>query len=314
LLSGSVRRRGPDVRVTMKMVSTADGQRIWSQWYDRPYEAFYKYQDSLIAATDGAVMASVMIAEGARSADRPVEELDAFGLLCRAWNNEYHHQTSDAVTLAERAVAIDPEYGLAYAVLAIELSNLVTSMSSQDIARDSARAVECADRALALEPNGVNIVSYACAVHGRHGNETLAMKLAEKATNLGGKPNRYHYLVLIAAGRSEDVFELAQGDGSPPQGQLALADMLAERWEEAVERFEIVATADSRGWVAWSHLANALAMVDRLDEARDAVARVKSIRPDWTLDLWEQCNRLAWRNREEIVEASLLGLRKLDVE
>ena len=51
-----------------------------------------------------------------------------------------------------------------------------------------------------------------------------------------------------------------------------------------------------------------------MDEARDAVARAKSIVPTWTLALFENGTRIAWRDRPEIVEPQHAGLRTLGIE
>lgn len=154
----------------------------------------------------------------------------------------------------------------------------------------------------------------AVPVHRCHGNETLALKLAEQATVLNGRPHAVHYDALIQSGRSEEVFGLAEKDPWPSQYALALADMIADRPEEAVARYEPLAAAGPTDWNMWACLANALAVADRTNEARDAVDRVRSILPTWSVELQEKGQRLAWRHKDEVVEALVAGLRRLEVE
>jgi tetratricopeptide (TPR) repeat protein len=59
---------------------------------------------------------------------------------------------NDAVTLAERALALDPQNARALTVLAVALANRVLAHWSDDPAGDIAGAEKISDAALALEP------------------------------------------------------------------------------------------------------------------------------------------------------------------
>jgi hypothetical protein len=72
--------------------------------------------------------------------------------------------------------------------------------------------------------------------------------------------------------------------------------------------------AEPKDFLLWCGRANILALLDRLEEAHEAVQRVKSIVPTWTLALYKNGVRAAWRNRDDVVEPQLAGLRKLDID
>ena len=54
--------------------------------------------------------------------------------------------------------------------------------------------------------------------------------------------------------------------------------------------------------------------LERLDEARDALNKIKDIVPTFTISLYEKGMRLNWHNKDEIVEPQVAGLRKLEDE
>ncbi|MEJ2132066.1 MAG: hypothetical protein P8Y95_10705, partial [Gammaproteobacteria bacterium] len=95
---------------------------------------------------------------------------------------------------------------------------------------------------------------------------------------------------------------------------LAWACLMEGRYEDALEwgRKGVAATPDL--YLAWVELANELARLDRLDEAKEALQRAKTFVPTFTLDLYEKGCRLAWRGNEDIVAALVEGLRKLDTD
>jgi TolB-like protein len=316
LLSGSVRRQGPNIRVTIKLAETTHGNQVWVQRLDRPYEDFYKLQDSVIAGIVGALVSEVLYAEKDRFKDRPIDELDAHALLSLAWGKAVVDRKSrdELLALVYRAVEADPEYSLAHSVLSVVLSNLIVNAFSRDAEKDAIAAVDHADRGLFLAPNEAWALTHGSTVHRRHGNEALALRLAERATEMMGRPAGDHYAALIQLGRSEEAMQLAKEDPEPPQSILSLVALLTGRLDAAVESAQILVGDYPQGYLNWAALANALAMVDRLAEANDAVRRVQAIIPTWTLDLYEKGTRLGWRNREDVVEALVAGLRKLNIE
>jgi serine/threonine-protein kinase len=119
ILEGSVRRAGNRLRVTAQLVKTSDGYHLWSQRFDREMTDVFAIQDEISQA----------IVEKLRlrlAGDRPLvkrytENLAAYDLCLKA---RYHLRK---MTQAEReagrlyceqAIALDPNYALAYVVLA----------------------------------------------------------------------------------------------------------------------------------------------------------------------------------------------------
>jgi len=118
ILEGSVRRAGSRIRVTAQLVKASDGYHLWSQRFDREMTDVFAIQDEISQA----------IVEKLRlrlSADRPLikrytENLAAYDLCLKA---RYHllKMTQEGREAGrrycEQAIALDPNYALAYVVL-----------------------------------------------------------------------------------------------------------------------------------------------------------------------------------------------------
>jgi len=118
ILEGSVRRAGSRIRVTAQLVKASDGYHLWSQRFDREMTDVFAIQDEISQA----------IVEKLRlrlAGDRPLvkrytENLAAYDLCLKA---RYHllKMTQEGREAGrrycEQAIALDPNYALAYVVL-----------------------------------------------------------------------------------------------------------------------------------------------------------------------------------------------------
>jgi TolB-like protein/tRNA A-37 threonylcarbamoyl transferase component Bud32 len=119
IVEGSVRRVGNRIRVTTQLVKTSDGYHLWSQRFDREMTDVFAIQDEISQA----------IVEKLRlrlSADRPLVKRytanpAAYDLCLKA---RYHllkmtpEGREAGRRYCEQAIALDPNYALAYVMLA----------------------------------------------------------------------------------------------------------------------------------------------------------------------------------------------------
>ena len=106
---------------------------------------------------------------------------------------------------------------------------------------------------------------------------------------------------------------------APVQVRTAVGRSLAGLVVEAREKgllFSIDVDPDVPPWIELDalRLGQVLLNGGRVDEARQAFERAKSIVPTLTVELYEKGIRLAWRDQEDIVEQLVCGLRELEAE
>ena len=117
LLEGSVQKEGNRLRVTAELVEAESGRHIWAERYDRTLEDIFSLQDELTTSVVAAIEPSLRQAEVERVKRKRPDHLDAYDLLLRALPNIYPAMPDGArkaLPLLERALSLEPDYGLAH--------------------------------------------------------------------------------------------------------------------------------------------------------------------------------------------------------
>jgi TolB-like protein/DNA-binding winged helix-turn-helix (wHTH) protein len=156
LLQGSVRRSGDRLRITVQLIDPQTGASRWSERYDRPFADVFAIQDEVASKIAAQVVARAQEATIARVRTRAPADLEVYELVLRARKARETFKREGVIeskTLAERAIAIDPEYAPAWAVLSSALQQLFIQPYSEHhgtpAMRQQARAA--AARAVSLD-------------------------------------------------------------------------------------------------------------------------------------------------------------------
>ena len=156
VLEGSVRRAGDDIRITAQLIRASDGFHLWSEAYDRKLENVFAIQDDIANRIAEALQVSMGISGQSRVKPRSVNpEVYDLYLRARALHRQRGVVLVEAVTLFERALAIDPEFAPAWAGLShsyIVLPNYISKEEHQELGDVLAKSVDAAERALELDP------------------------------------------------------------------------------------------------------------------------------------------------------------------
>jgi hypothetical protein len=120
VLEGSVRKAGNRVRITGQLIDTATGAHIWADRFDGALDDIFELQDQVASRVVGAIEPKLQFSEIERAKRKPTQSLNAYDMYLRALA-QYHKFTEDgmreAITLLRRALAIDPSYALAAAMV-----------------------------------------------------------------------------------------------------------------------------------------------------------------------------------------------------
>ncbi len=121
VLEGSVRKAGTKLRITAQLISVADGFHLWSESYDREMADIFAIQSDVAQRVATALQIQLLAGEKQQLARRPTDNLEAYDLYLKG----RHYVTKDteeafrkAIASYEKAIALDPNYALAYAGLA----------------------------------------------------------------------------------------------------------------------------------------------------------------------------------------------------
>jgi TolB-like protein/class 3 adenylate cyclase len=120
VLEGSVRKSGQRVRITAQLIDTTTGAHVWTDRFDGALDDIFELQDQIASSVVGAIEPKLRQSEIERAARKPTERLDAYDLYLQALAH-FHRYTeedvSQVITLLKRALAIDPSYSPAAAMI-----------------------------------------------------------------------------------------------------------------------------------------------------------------------------------------------------
>ena len=195
VVEGSVRKSGNRVRITAQLIEGTSDSHLWAERYDRDLNDIFAMQDEISKAIVNALKLKLLPAEKQAIEHRSTTNPEAykFYLMARKYNttgNARHRPIS--IRLCERALAIDPTYARAWALLAIcKSNNLVLAGNAGDTGWSAA------ERALGLEPNLAEAHAAKGRILGDDGR--LAESLIEH--NLALRLDSENYEVNTAAAR-----------------------------------------------------------------------------------------------------------------
>ncbi len=329
VVSGSVRRADAGYRVNLKLTQAESGTQVWSERYSESGHAI-EASDSIcrVAAID--ISTALLRCEHERAMTIDDEQLDAFGLCLKAngpaggWRNMRDRDAS--IARLRLALERDPNFPIGHSMLGGFLSASVMTMFTRTPEADISESLLHVDRALALAPGNPLIMAGAALTHRVFGNEALALDLAERVDAAIGSDDMVHagfgggrlenqlFSCLIQAGRLDEAMRRMLDSKPPPEQFLYTVCAINGDWPEALTWARRATATDPLRYLTWVALANALAMCGQLGEAKEAMERVRSYVPVFKSALYEKGMRIAWRNRDSVVEPLLVGLRKLGID
>ena len=153
VLEGSLQRAGDAVRVNAQLIDAATGYHVWAEKYDRPMRDVFTLQDDISRSVAGALRATLG-GTGNFAPRTPTSNLEAYDLFLRG---RYYFQQYDwvakdkSIPLFERAVALDPGFAAAHAMLAVACAKKAFEEDPEGTWRAKASAE--IEKAMALDPD-----------------------------------------------------------------------------------------------------------------------------------------------------------------
>jgi TolB-like protein/predicted TPR repeat methyltransferase len=256
IVEGSVRRDGPEVRITAQLVRVADGFHIWSETYDRKLESVFALQDQIARRIADALKLSLGVS--APIAARAPIDPAAYDEFLRG--RELLRQRTDlpaAIAHLKAAVAKAPEFAAGWSSLSLTyevsfwyIKQMTPAVQAEFLAEQAAAA----QRAAALEPDAAT-TEHAL---GNVARAQFKFALAES-----------HYLRAM------------QIDPGYPDVREDYAELLYEvgRMEDSALAARQLVKLDPYFIVGWVRMRDAAAALDHRDEVEEAVRQMRAINP-----------------------------------
>jgi non-specific serine/threonine protein kinase len=296
-LEGSLRRAGNRLRINAQLVDAASGFPVWSERYDREMSDIFAVQDEIAHKIAEALRIKLTPQEQAELAAKPTENLQAYDLYLRGRSYARRRTTRDmefALQMFENAVALDPNFALAWAAIANGCAH--AQYWSGGKGQYMERAQSASLRAVALAPDIPEVLVSQGWILYAGGRYEDAERLTRAAIARKRDCEGAYYLLLRAlfsAGKFDEVAamreEAIDAAGSDYNvyvpitnalGALGREDAKGEvrrRWLQALESHLLEVPEDARARIL---LANMYAQEGRSDDSVREAKLAMVLRPD----------------------------------
>ncbi|NKB26418.1 MAG: tetratricopeptide repeat protein [Rhodobacteraceae bacterium] len=156
LIHGSLRSQGNRFRLTVQLADPRDGRYLWVERFDRSTDDLFSLQDDLSDAVVGSLEASIARLAGRSTRSLSFDDMNAWECYHRGLAIQYEFDAatnSQAQRHFRRAIALDPNFGLAYARLSYAIVISAIYFEAADVTALLDDALELAQTASRLEPD-----------------------------------------------------------------------------------------------------------------------------------------------------------------
>ncbi|MBN1569388.1 MAG: protein kinase [Acidobacteria bacterium] len=248
VLEGSVRKSDNRIRITVQLISVADGYHVWSERYDREMTDIFAIQDEISQAI--ADKLRIKLGSAGPGIKRYTENVEAYNLYLKAryYGQKFTPESMDkSKKYYEQAIAVDGKYALAWSGLAGFYYNL-GYLGYMPPKAANAQAGKAILKALDLDASLAEAQSMSAVLYAGDYDWKSAEEKFRKAMELDPKSqdvlNDYVYFYLVPMGRLDEAIAHAQKvlalDPLSPflQWRLGVWYYLKRQWNPAIDQFQ----------------------------------------------------------------------------
>ncbi len=302
VLEGSVRKASGKVRITGQLIDAVTGEHIWADRFERDLTDIFALQDEVTVAIVSAIQPKMLQTGFVLATRRRPENLTAYDFYLRALHQYYlsnREGLAEAIRLADRALELEPRFGLAAAQASISHALNVLWGFTSDPQFEHDEAVRLARLALSADDSDPETLAIAAVTLAfMVDNPESEIEIADRAVALN--PNSFQAWhcrgwVCRVAGLPEEAirsFERAvRMSPVDPQLYQLFAGMAAalvevDRFDEAILTAKKSIRLNPSYPSVYLSLASAFAHLERDAEARQAAARALEVDPTFTISSW----------------------------
>ena len=190
VLEGSVRKAGNKIRITAQLVDVRDGFHVWADRFDRLVEDIFDLQNEVSQKIAEALKVSFTDAERSPLSHKPTDDVRAYDFYMRGreyLNTRGKKVNEKAIQMFEHALALDPNFALAYAALAEASANMYLWYDGDP--QWLGKTIQMNQKALVLQPDLLEAQFGIAMVYLYQKRFTEAKKTLERI--IQNKPDSY---------------------------------------------------------------------------------------------------------------------------
>ena len=326
IVTGSARKAGTRVRVSVQLVDTETGSSVWSEKFDRDMANIFDLQDDITEMVTARIESELGLTEQRKAERRPRKNLGAWDLY-QLGVSEFYKFTGESnlkcQDLLRQCLELDADFASAYSRLAYAI---VLSMVYFDASPDQARmdeALVAARRAIELDSQDANSYFTIGRVHLARREYDLAIDALEHAVKLNpclavtycglGDSLAYEGRLDEAIDQFENAIRLSPHDPFrwAFYAYRALAHLFRGDFDDAVLWARKSVQIPNAQYWPHAHLVAALGHLGDSEQAAKALAELMRVKPEFSLNFARE--HLFYLKKEDQMETYIAGLTKAGV-
>jgi TolB-like protein/tetratricopeptide (TPR) repeat protein len=263
VVEGSVRRVDDRVRVTAQLIEAESGRHVWADRYDRSVTDIFAVQDAITDTISAVLEPEISHAERERARRKPPENLGAWELYQRGmWFllRRNRETLAEGRALLREAIALDPDFSSAHAALGVSEFWLITHGITTDAEATRAALLREGTLAVNLDPRD---------------------PLAHSALGLAFMETGQHDKAIA----EHEIATTLNPNSSFGQWSCGYALNRADRFAEALQRFDMALRLSPRDPATWSYLTLRASVLYQLGEYEAAAASAREATRAQVVDL-----------------------------
>ncbi len=282
ILEGSVQKLGDAVHITVQLIDGRNDAHMWADSYDRELKDVFGVEREVAETVASKLKAELSPQDATELSRVPTTNPQAYDRYLKAEyaQNEFKaarvNSLKPAIDLYKEAVALDPQFALAYARLAeAEAQSSVMEEHSPQILSDSQKHLA---KAFELDRNLIEGHILQARIYLRIDHDP-ARALAEVEPLLSRAPNDPRILRVMSDAKGEmgdwqgalaAIQRAIELDPRNPEylQSLGVLYLSSRRYGEGIETLSRVRALEPEDWVTRMNIAQSLMYIDRLAEAQ----------------------------------------------
>jgi adenylate cyclase len=320
VLEGSFRKAGDNVRITAQLVDAKTGNHLWAERYDRELKDIFALQDEITKKIITAMQVELTEGEQIRIWAKGTENLDAYlkFLESSAYFSRFNKESNArSRQLANEAIALDPEYGLAYGRLGFtHWADLIMNWS-ESRSESFKQLTKSAQEGLALDESEPLLHALQSQIYLIEKQFEKALSEGEKAVSLSPSYfDAYVYLghTLRYLGKPEEaIVVLKKAIRLNPfpsvnyYHNLGISYLFAGMAKEALATYKKAIKIGPNNLAVNIGLAVTYSSLGQEEEAREVGVNILKINPKFSVEKFAK--RLPYKN-EAYSDLLISGLKK----
>jgi tetratricopeptide (TPR) repeat protein len=278
VLTGRVSVRGDDLTIGVELDDVRNGKQLWGEQYNRKLADLLEVQTDIAREVSQRLRSQLSVAEQQKLTKGSTDNPEAYQLYLKGkyyTNKLTKDGFAKGIDYFNQAIAIDPNYGLAYNGLAYNYINQDDWFIPPNEAGPKAR--DAANKALAIDDGDADAhVSRAIVAHWYEWDWTAAEREFKRAIELNpddSEAHGYYSWFLAPMGRKDEaVAEAKRSQQLDPFSSLAnfivgSALVFTRQWDPAIDQLRSAKELDPSFWFAPCFLGRAYEHKGRVPEA-----------------------------------------------